>query len=422
MNKKVLFSIILALAATAITFTSCVKGEFDEPPIFIPKVDFSANTTIAELKALYANRLDTITDSIIIKGVVVANDESGNLYKKIVIQDETAGIEILLNRTNLYTEFKLGQMVYVKCQGMYMGDYGGLIQIGYVFDGSIGQLPDILIDQHLFRDSLPGAVPEAVTINLSSTGNAAYYSKLVKLENVHFSQAGSPWVGENETNTNRTLVDANGKEIIVRTSSYANFAALLLPKGYGTVQGILGVYNGTLQLVVRDTSDVIDFSTAGIYLDESFTTGQPSDWITFSKASNKNWAWSSQYTCMAVNGYGGDVASDDWLITPELDLTNAVNDTLTFRTWTKYTDSGLTNPLEVLISTNYSGTGDPSLATWTNLNASLPAANSATWTTTTVDMAAYKAKVRIAWHYRCSSSSTASSWEVDEVRLKGKAK
>ena len=122
MSKSAIRTTLLSLLAVVLSITACLNGDFDEPPINIPTVDFSSNTTIAALKALYQGSLDSISDDIIIKGKVVANDESGNLYKKLVIQDETAGIEILLNKTSLYNEYKLGQEVYVKCKGMYLGD------------------------------------------------------------------------------------------------------------------------------------------------------------------------------------------------------------------------------------------------------------------------------------------------------------
>jgi hypothetical protein len=50
--KTKLFFFIGFIAVAAI-FTGCVKGDFDEPPINIPTVDFEANTTIAQLKASY---------------------------------------------------------------------------------------------------------------------------------------------------------------------------------------------------------------------------------------------------------------------------------------------------------------------------------------------------------------------------------
>jgi hypothetical protein len=125
---------------------------------------------------------------------------------------------------------------------------------------------------------------------------------------------------------------------------------------------------------------------------------------------------------MVANGYQGDVPSEDWLISPGIDLTNVTSPVLTFKTWTKYTDNGLANPLEVFISTDYSGSGNPSGATWTPLPATLPAANSSTWTSSgDVDLSAYQQKVYIGFRYRSSgtSSSTASKWEVDTFTVSG---
>ena len=42
--------LVLILAST--TFTSCVDDEFDVPDMYIPKVNFDRNTTIADLKAV----------------------------------------------------------------------------------------------------------------------------------------------------------------------------------------------------------------------------------------------------------------------------------------------------------------------------------------------------------------------------------
>ncbi len=120
----------LVLLTNVIFLTSCIKEKFDTPPINIPHVNFTANKTIADLKAMYSGGLDSIADTIIIKGIVISSDEEGNIYKNLYIQDNTAGIVIALDRTNLYTTFKPGQRVYVKCNGLYLGNYGGVTQLG----------------------------------------------------------------------------------------------------------------------------------------------------------------------------------------------------------------------------------------------------------------------------------------------------
>lgn len=426
MSKTAIRTTLFSLLALVLTFSACVKGDFDEPPINIPTVDFASNTTIAALKTQYSGGLDSISSDIIIKGKVVANDESGNLYKKLVIQDETAGIEILLNKTSLYNEYKLGQRIYVKCKGMYLGNYGGLIQLGYTYQGKIGQLPEIFIPQHLFRDSLPGSVPEAVKLNLAGN-NTQYLDMLVYIENATFVDGGKATWATADATTNRTL-NSGGKSIVVRTSNYANFALETIPTGTGTVYGILSAYNGTLQLTIRDTSDVRGFTSGGggggtssVLLEEAFDA-QPSSWVTYSVASTQNWNYDATYKYMWANGYGGDAGADDWLITPAINFAGTTNDSISFRAWTKYTDTGLTDPLTVLISTNYSGTGDPTGATWTPLSITLPAANSAAWTDCKGAITGITSTARIAFRYKSSGtgSNTSSKWEIDSVKVTGK--
>jgi hypothetical protein len=248
--------LFLILAST--TFTACVDGEFDEPPINIPTVDFDANTTIAELKASYT-AFKLIEEDIIISGIVTANDESGNLYKKMTIQDETGGIELSLDKTSLYNEYKLGQRVFIKCKGMYIGDYNKLVQLGYLYNGGIGRLPEIYIPAHLFRDSLPGpkVQPELITIN---DLNMTRVSTLVTFENVRFAEVGAVWAPKEVSATDRTMMDQSGKSMIVRTSSFANFANDTIPGGYGKITGVLSVFGTTWQLTLRDKADIRDFS------------------------------------------------------------------------------------------------------------------------------------------------------------------
>ena len=84
-------------------FHSCVKEDFDIPPIYVPTVNFTSNVTIAGLKNMYMGALIQITADTIIQGIITANDESGNLYKTLYLQDQTAGIELKVDRTSLYT-------------------------------------------------------------------------------------------------------------------------------------------------------------------------------------------------------------------------------------------------------------------------------------------------------------------------------
>ncbi len=417
----------IVIASMILLFAGCVDDEFDVPPIDIPHVDFEANTTIAELKAMYSGGLDSIDTNIIITGVVVANDESGNFYKQLEIQDNTGGIEVRLDRYDLYTQFKVGQRVYIKCQGLFLGNYGGLIQLGYKYQGGIGRIPDAIIDQHVFRDSLPGTPPPPIKTTIPGL-HTNYLSMLIQIDSVHFGEVGAKFA-ESDAITNRTILDREGHTLILRTSNYANFASELLPPGEGSIRGILSIFNGIYQLYIRDLNDLVNWNEdATLPFLETFSSNPLANgtWLTYSAASNKNWTYNSSNGnpggCMEMNGYGADVASDDWLVSPEFNLTSATAASIKFESWTQFSDNGITQPLQVYILENYAS-GDPSQAIATNISdrCIMPVANSNVWTSSgTMNISDFIGKkIRVAFHYKSSStgSSTSTLWRIDNVAL-----
>lgn len=421
MKRNRITKLILGLAIL-FSLGSCVKGEFDTPPVFIPKFEGTANKTIAELKATYLGVLDSIKEDLIIQGIVVGNDESGNIYKKLIIQDATGGIELNLDRTSMYTEFKLGQRVFVKCKGMFLGDYNGLIQLGGKFNGSIGRLPDAMINQHLFRDSLPGTVPTPVKIVVGAD-NKQYISTLVKLENVSFTEAGQVWATQDVSATNRTLKDQSGKTLVVRTSQYANFAGLKVPSGNGTVYGLLSIFGTTWQLTIRDTSDLVGFvPPPPTYFEESFATSQ-GGFTTQSVAGTQVWNYDATNKYMKMSGYqsGANNANEDWLISPSIDLSTAPSAVVTFdHTINKGDLANLQTNHTMWVSKNYTS-GAPSTATWEKVNiATYPAGN--TWTFVNAGKCTLPAgyagqnNVRVAFKY-LSSSAESATWEIRSFKV-----
>ena len=72
---------------------------------------------------IFANR------DVYIKGKVISNDEDGNIYKSLHIQDHTAGIELKLNN-NVGLRYKYGSWVYVRLSGLYLGNYRMMLSLG----------------------------------------------------------------------------------------------------------------------------------------------------------------------------------------------------------------------------------------------------------------------------------------------------
>ncbi len=263
MKLSKIISLTAVLLYTA-TFTSCVKDEVDEPPAFGTDPAITVNKTIAQLKALYTGTFMQIDSNYVIKGVVVGDDHSGNFYKSIVIQDSTGGINIQLDQSGFYTSYKVGRNVFVKCRGLVLGDYNGLVQLGGYIDNSsptpaVGRIPQSLISNHLIGGAWNQPYATKIVYNFSTDlSNTADQNKLVRLEGVHFADPCLTWADlVGQTSGNRDLIDAYGNTVTVRTSNFASFAAQLIPGSTGDVIGVFQIYGSTKQLVIREVSDVI---------------------------------------------------------------------------------------------------------------------------------------------------------------------
>lgn len=276
---------LAALTAIALggAMTSC-DNDFDYPPVIIPEATMKANTTIEEVKTLYwndaRNYIDTIklTDAgehVIIAGRIIANDETGNVYKNLVIQDETAALTLSINQKNMYESYKLGQEVIIDLTDMFIGKYNGLQQMGYPQWYDAGDCWEAtfmeysLFQKHTQLNGLPDVSKiDTITTTLDELKNAndvagqlRWQSQLIRLDNVHFADGGTTVFAPNGSSANRTLVDADGNTIIVRNSGYATFAGDMLPTGEGSVVAILSYYGTNWQLVLRSLSDCIGFDT-----------------------------------------------------------------------------------------------------------------------------------------------------------------
>jgi hypothetical protein len=255
--------ILLLLAAMAFSFHACVDQDFDEPPRDGEDPNLTANTTISQVKALYNGiSITEITDDIIIEGIVTADDQSGNFYKKIVMEDASGGMEILLDFTEVYNDYPVGRRIFIKCKGLFLDNYNDVVQLGgYVYDSGgsprLGGIPLGTANDFIF----PGMRNQTVPLTMTNIGDLTLgdISRLVQLDNVEFisGETGVTYADNvNFFSVNRNVTDCANNTLIVRTSGYADFAGQLTPGGNGSITGIVGAFGGDLQLYIRDLNDV----------------------------------------------------------------------------------------------------------------------------------------------------------------------
>jgi endonuclease I len=155
-------------------------------------------------------------------------------------------------------------------------------------------------------------------------------------------------------------------------------------------------------------------------LNVDFSDCPPIGWETISVSGNNVWECNSE--TYEINAYGSNVSCNDWFISPEIDLDAYEDELLSFRTWTKYTDAGISNPeVKLKYSKNYNGS--PGNASWTELSYTYSPENSETWTSSgDVDLSSITgSNVHIAFHYLSSGTGANSStyWKIDDILLTG---
>lgn len=256
----------LPLLVMAVLMTGCER-DYDAPPLNEPiYTGAQPNTTLAQLKEKYsaatAETPVVITDDYIAKAYITGNDESGNIYKQIIVQDATAALPIQLDQGNVYTTYRRGQEVFINLKGMCVSVYGGEQQLGWP-DGYLYRMPFANFKELVQKNGWPSAdnaKPEVITdISVINLNVSKMTYRLVQFEGVHFVNGGKNTFATTSGFGEETLKDAHGNTITVRTSNYASFAYETLPVGTGTVVGILGRFNGTWQLTIPAYSDVFGF-------------------------------------------------------------------------------------------------------------------------------------------------------------------
>ncbi len=264
--------LLLATATLVAQLSACMKQKIETPPdIRHHDPALPVTHSLTELKSLngfydFKTGGDTtlITDDILVSGIVTADDRTGNFYKRIVIEDSTGAITILLDAYNLYNDYPEGRRIYIKCKDLYLGYDGGLPIIGYTPTPqlSLTGIPAVRIADHLVKGSI-GHQMKGIPYSLTQIADAdpALYNRLITITEAEFTDTGSTYTQPNAT-TNRDISNCTGSKMAIRSSNYASFAGRPLPAGKGTITGIYTVYTSavsggrTPQLVIRDVDDV----------------------------------------------------------------------------------------------------------------------------------------------------------------------
>lgn len=273
----------LFVAATCALATACMDGDWDDPnnqPFGNDAIDETNVITIAQLKADYPNVFSSqdknakIERDIKIRGWVTGNDFGSNIYKQFALQDETGAIIIAVNQSGMHGFLPEGQEIIIDLKDLYIGGYRKQPEIGQPYNGtSIGRMQKDLFQKHvkIIGKPNPDKLKELIINNFDpKCDKNEHCGKLIKLENVSFSPVAglgtfAPDTAQDKTVTlyggcvNRVLNEYKESELVIRTSTYAKFAAKKLPAKCN-ITGIATRYvsgtKDTWQIMIRKESDI----------------------------------------------------------------------------------------------------------------------------------------------------------------------
>ncbi|XCF06747.1 DUF5689 domain-containing protein [Tamlana crocina] len=468
---------ILELFAILLLLASCVQDDdFGLPDISItePEIPQTQITTFKAIKSLYeqavnnGNSLAVIDDEtdLYIEGYVVSSDKAGNFFEELIIQnkvdgsspdnDPRLGFRVSINVSSLSDTYQFGQKIYVKLNGLAIGEENGVITIGKEDGVNVSQIQAAEYKNIILRSNdIAEIIPKTVGLaHLSSSD----LNTLIQLDNMQLNrfEMGATFASESfdEFDGFRLLESCeSGISIRMQTSTFADFKSLIVPQGKGSIAGIFSRdFGDDFNVLILNSSADINFESAercdpmeltcGIastlgtnnlfYEDfEPQRNNRPIEiegWTNYIEAGTEAWEGYSSNSSNASLGRSarfqsassGDVSNIGWLITPAIDLVAYQGVTVRFKTSNSLADSSY---MEVLYSQDWDGNeATITLATWGVLADAYVVKDTdsfAEWFNSgTVDLSCASGPIYIAFKYTGSGQDSFDGvYELDEISV-----
>ena len=277
--KHIHYYIIIAFVSAI--FTGCMDNRWEIPGTDGSEFGNEAVTetnlvSIAQLKQKYATVIyngsyEQFNELTQIKGVVTGNDVQGNLYSQVAIEDGTGSMIICIAQGGLYGQMQVGREILIELKGLYIGGYGQQPEIGTPYTNANGRtyvsrMSRAIWQQHYKLLGMKSVSP--VDFDKTKLSDANYMKencgRLMTIRGVKFQGANGKKVyaadkdKDAANNVNRSLQGISSNQLVVRTSTYADFAKTPLPQGEVDITGIFTRYNNTWQVLIREESDVVE--------------------------------------------------------------------------------------------------------------------------------------------------------------------
>ena len=404
--KKFNLNQITVLLVALVTLTGCVQDDdFDVPTGISGITEYPVSgAEFNPISAVLGNFLSGTGDAITYEesgvgvsekyteGYIVSSDEGGNFFKELIIQDSpenpTAAIVVQVDKNPLFTQYEFGRKVFIKLNGLSVGESNGVIQLGRLDGGQISRIALNQVSDFVLRTSEIGDIV-AKEVSILDFNNALE-SQYIRLTDVQFNRnlMGLSFASESndEFDGERLLENCvTGASVILSTSTFSDFKGLLLPDNRGYIDCILTRdFFDEFYTVVINTPEGVNFTnpercdpveldcglatttgTNNLFSDDFETQNTNSlisgnGWTNFIQSGTEGW---EAYTQTGTNSSLGvsarvrpansnDASTVAWLITPAIDLDTNNGVTLNFQTSNSFANG---SNMEVLFSSDWDG-------------------------------------------------------------------
>lgn len=295
----------ILIACVCALMTGCMAGEdygFDtdwsapntDNAYGNPEIQETNVITVKELLDRYVNPMTAANDTTMIredvqiKVIVTGNDIEGNIYNEVAVKDETGAILICIAQGGLYGYLPVGKEILVDLKGLHIGLYGNQPQIGVAYTNASGKTFPSRMNRNIWQKHFKyvdagfthEVTPEEFDVTRMQDVEyvKACRGKLMTVKGVTMAEADKEkkvvWASEAEKDAGNGVsrsIAVNGKvpmsgnyaSFVVRSSTYADFAAQVMPTGKINLTGIFTVYANnpdrygyTWQILLREGTDV----------------------------------------------------------------------------------------------------------------------------------------------------------------------
>lgn len=397
-----------------LALNSCVEDdEFSAPQFEQTPPQIEGNrVSLSVLKGILAqndNGPYTFEDTQdYVEAYVISNDESGNFFRELIVQDKpenpTYGVAVQVDVNPLFTKYDFGRKVYIKLEGLSVGQREGSEPRLGIADGiDIGRIPEALVEEAILRDTLVAdIIPLQKQLSEFSFSEVNTYLEFtdVQFSKVYFSENSTATFASETTDSfdgERILESCTSAyKLIFSTSTFADFKTLSLPSGSGSLKGVLTrdfrgdfftFYINSPEAVhmTGERCDPLVFScgvaaspAANEFINVDFEEQRRnspiaiSGWTNYIEAGTETWeAYASRsdssnpslgISARVRSANSGDAHTISWLITPEIPVETNSKITLEFKTSNSFADASF---MEVLYSVDWDGTEEGvSMAEW----------------------------------------------------------